>query len=49
MTRIFFFKESTADERLDAIINHFDYIQNVFTDEAIQSMYSVDELISGMM
>ena len=43
MTRIFFFKESTADERLDAIINHFDYIQNVFTDEAIQSMYSVDE------
>ena len=43
MTRIFFFKESTADERLEAIINHFDYIQNVFTDEAIQSMYSVDE------
>ena len=43
MTRIFFFKESTANERLEAIINHFDYIQNVFTDEAIQSMYSVDE------
>ena len=43
MTRIFFFKDSTADERLDAIINHFDYIQNVFTDDAIQSMYSVDK------
>ena len=36
-------KDSTADERLDAIINHFDYIQNVFTDDAIQSMYSVDK------
>lgn len=43
ITRIFFFKESTANERLDAIINHFDYIQNVFTDEAIQSMYSIDK------
>lgn len=42
MTRIFFYKDSKVDERLDAIINHFDYIQNVFTDEAIQSMYSVD-------
>lgn len=43
MTRIFFFKESTATERLDGIINHFDYIQNIFTDEAIQSMYSIDK------
>ena len=43
MTRIFFYKDSTVDERLDAIINHFDYIQNVFTDEAIQSMYSVED------
>ena len=43
MTRIFFYKDSTVDERLDAIINHFDYIQNVLTDEAIQSMYSVDK------
>ena len=43
MTRIFFYKDSTVDERLDAIINHFDYIQNVFTDEAIQSIYSVDK------
>ena len=42
MTRIFFYKNSTVSERLDAIINHFDYIQNVFTDQAIQSMYSVD-------
>ena len=42
MTRIFFYKDSTVDERLDAIINHFDYIQNVFTNQAIQSMYSVD-------
>ena len=42
MTRIFFYKNSTVGERLDAIINHFDYIQNVFTDQAIQSMYSVD-------
>ena len=42
MTRIFFYKDSTVGERLDAIINHFDYIQNVFTDKAIQSMYSVD-------
>lgn len=43
MTRYFLFKNSTPQERLDAIINHFDYIQNVFTDEAIQSMYSVDK------
>ena len=43
MTRIFLYKDSTVDERLDAIINHFDYIQNVFTDEAIQFMYSVDK------
>ena len=43
MTRIFFYKDSTVDERLDAIINHFDYVQNVFTDEAIQSIYSVDK------
>lgn len=43
MTRYFLFKNSTPQERLEAIINHFDYIQNVFTDEAIQSMYSVDK------
>ena len=43
MTRIFFYKDSTVDERLDAIINHFDYIQNIFTDEAIRSMYSIDK------
>ena len=43
MTRIFFYKDSTATERLDGIINHFDYIQNIFTDEAIQSMYSIDK------
>lgn len=43
MTRIFFYKDSTATERLDAIINHFDYIQNIFTDEAIRSMYSIDK------
>ena len=43
MTSIFFYKDSTATERLDGIINHFDYIQNIFTDEAIQSMYSIDK------
>lgn len=43
MTRIFFYKDSTATERLEAIINHFDYIQNIFTDEAIRSMYSIDK------
>ena len=43
MTRIFYYKDSTATERLDGIINHFDYIQNIFTDEAIQSMYSIDK------
>ena len=43
MTRIFFYKDSTSTERLDAIINHFDYIQNIFTDEAIRSMYSIDK------
>ena len=43
MTRYFLFKNSTPQERLEAIINHFDYIKNVFTDEAIQSMYSVDK------
>ena len=30
-------------ERLEAIINHFDYIQNIFTDEVIRSMYSIDK------
>ena len=43
MTRIFFYKNSTAMERLEAIINHFDYIQNIFTDEVIRSMYSIDK------
>ena len=43
MTRIFFYKDSTAIERLEAIINHFDYIQNIFTDEVIRSMYSIDK------
>ena len=43
MTRIFFYKDSTAMERLEAIINHFDYIQNIFTDEVIRSMYSIDK------
>ena len=43
MTRIFFYKDSTVTERLDGIINHFDYIQNIFTDKAIQTMYSIDK------
>lgn len=43
MTRYFLFKNSTPQERLEAIINHFDYLKDVFTDEAIQSMYSVDK------
>lgn len=42
MTRIFFYKDSTVDERLQAIIDHFDYIEQVFTDETIQSMYAID-------
>ena len=43
MTRYFLFKNSTPQERLEAIINHFDYIQNIFTDKAIQTMYSIDK------
>ena len=43
LCRIVIFKESTSTERLDGIINHFNYIQNIFTDEAIQSMYSIDK------
>ena len=42
MTRYFLFKSSTPQERLEAIINHFDYLKDVFTDEAIREMYSVD-------
>lgn len=42
MTRIFFYKDSTVNERLQAIIDHFDYIEQVFTDETIQSMYDID-------
>ena len=42
MTRYFLFKNSTPQERLEAIINHFDYLKAVFTDEAIREMYSVD-------
>lgn len=42
MTRIFFYKDSTVNERLKAIIDHFDYIEQVFTDETIQSMYAID-------
>lgn len=42
MTRIFFYKDSTVNERLQAIIDHFDYIEQVFTDETIQSMYAID-------
>ena len=36
MTRYFLFKNSTPQERLEAIINHFDYLKAVFTDEAIR-------------
>ena len=42
MTRYFLFKSSTPQERLEAIVNHFDYLKDVFTDEAIREMYSVD-------
>ena len=42
MTRYFLFKSSTPQERLEAIINHFDYLKTVFTDDAIREMYSVD-------
>ena len=42
MTRYFLFKNSTPQERLEAIINHFDYLKAVFTDDAIREMYSVD-------
>lgn len=43
MTRYFLYRDSTPQERLQAIQNHFDYIKTVFTDEAIREMYSVDE------
>ena len=42
MTRFFLFKSSTPQERLEAIVNHFDYLKDIFTDEAIREMYSVD-------
>lgn len=43
MTRFFLFKSSTPQERLQAVIDHFDYIKSIFTDEAIREMYSVDK------
>ncbi|MFR0080046.1 MAG: hypothetical protein ACLRU1_07415 [Veillonella parvula] len=39
MTRFFLFKRSsTPQERLEAIVNHFDYLKDIFTDEAIREM-----------
>lgn len=43
MTRYFLFKGSTPVERLEAIINHFDFLKATFTDTFIKEMYSIDE------
>ena len=43
MTRYFLFKSSTPEERLEAIINHFDFLKATFTDTFIKEMYSIDE------
>ena len=42
MSRTFLYKGSTPKSRLKDICEHFDYLANVFTSEAIQSIY-VDE------
>ena len=39
MTRVFFFKNSTMRERLNALEHHFDILRTMFTDEVIHELY----------
>lgn len=43
MSRIFLYKDSTVTERLEAIINHFDYMKQYLKDETIQFLYGSDK------
>ena len=39
MTRVFLFKNSTMEQRLDALIHHFEILNSFFADDAIHEMY----------
>ena len=43
INRVFFYKESTAQERLTCITQHFDMLPKYVTDDAIRSLYSPSE------
>ena len=43
INRVFFYKESTAQERLECIIQHFDALPKYVTDDAIRALYSPSE------
>ena len=43
VTRVFLYKNSTAEERTDAIIHHFSMLPKYFTTEAIHAMYTYIE------
>ena len=43
INRVFLFKNSSAQQRLDAIKEHFDMLPDYFTQEAITEMYNPDE------
>ena len=43
INRVFLYKESTAQERLTCITQHFDVLPKYFTDGAIRALYSPSE------
>lgn len=43
LSRVFLYKNSTADERWKALKNHFVMLPNYFTKESIQGLYDLDE------
>lgn len=42
MSRIFFYKGSTAAERLEIVKDHFEWMSRVFTPEAMALMYTIN-------
>ncbi len=39
MTRVFLFKNSTMEQRLEALVHHFEILQAFFSDDAIHELY----------
>lgn len=39
MTRVFLFKNSTMEQRFNALVHHFEILESFFSDDAIHEMY----------